>query len=113
MSMKGFQIAWKPWKYEVAPDGSMREVEALRDKTAQRLFREAKLQEYGIVLTPDQMNALTYVEGEGKDYSNRRRVMGPLAAFCHSCDTMSARIWHDRPAEKDDSWSGDRDSHVD
>lgn len=96
----------KPWKYEPDPDGGIREIAALRDKTAQKAFRETKLAEYGIVLTDDQRNALTYVEGEHEDYSNRRRVMGPLAAFCHLCDVTSARIWFDRPAEVDDPWHG-------
>jgi hypothetical protein len=96
----------KPWKYEPDPEGGYREIPELRDKGAQKAFREAKLAEYGIVLTDDQRNALTYVEGEHKDYSNKRRVMNPLAAFCHLCDVTSARIWFDRPAEKDDPWSG-------
>jgi hypothetical protein len=101
----------KPWKYESDPDGGIREIETLRDKTAQKAFRETKLAEYGIALTDDQRNALTFVEGEHKDYSNRRRVMGPLAAFCHLCDVTSARIWFAHPAETADPWSGAKRHH--
>ncbi len=96
----------KPWKYEPDHDGGFREIAELRDKGAQKAFRETKLAEYGIVLTDDQRNALTYVEGESKDYSNKRRVMNPLAAFCHLCDVTSARIWFDCPKDSDDPWSG-------
>jgi hypothetical protein len=98
----------KPWKYEPDPAGGIREIEALRSKDAQRAFREEALARRGIVLTDDQRNALTYVEGESKDYSNVRRVMGPLAAFCHLCDVTSARIWFDRPAAEGDPWPGAR-----
>ncbi len=96
----------KPWKYELAADGGLQEIEALRDKSAQHEFRIRKLDEYGIALTPDQLNALTYVEGEYKEYSNKRRMMGPLAAFCHLCDVTSARIWFDHPAAENDPWEG-------
>lgn len=96
----------KPWKYELGADGALHEIPALRDKTAQHEFRMKKLQEYGIALTENQQNALKYVEGESKDYSNRRRVMGPLAAFCHLCDVTSARIWFDHPQTENDPWKG-------
>ncbi len=96
----------KPWKYEPDPNGGLRKVASLHDKHAQRAFRERKLREYGVVLTADQHNALTYVEGEYKDYSNKHRVMGPLAAFCHLCDVTSARIWFDCPKEENDPWPG-------
>ena len=69
-------------------------------------FRAAKLAEYGIVLTPEQQNGMQYVEGEFNDYTNRRRVMGPLAAFCHLCDVTSARIWFDCPMAENDPWYG-------
>ena len=85
-----FCIFWhdseKPSSYEVAPDGGMQRVEALRSKAAQHAFRAERLKEYGVVLTPEQTNALKYCEGEMGDYSNEHRVMGPLAAFCHRAD---------------------------
>jgi hypothetical protein len=74
-------------------------------KAERAIFRLNKLAEYKIVLTDDQSNALRYVEGEGNDYSNAKRVMGPLAAFCHLCDVTSARIWFDRLLAGD-CWTG-------
>lgn len=87
----------KPWKYQVGADGKLEHIPTLRTKEAQHAFREAKLTEYGIVLTDEQQNALRYVEGELNDYTNLRRVMGPLAALCHMADIASARIWFDYP----------------
>lgn len=98
----------KPWKYENAPDGGIQEIPELRDKDAQHAFRDRKLAEYDITLNPDQQNAMKFVEGEYKEYSNRRRVSGPLAAFCHLCDVTSARIWFDHPSPDSDPWTGAR-----
>lgn len=55
-------------------------------------------------LTNDQRNAIDYVEGEKDRYSNLKRVMSPLAAFCNMCDVASARIWYDRPMEEQEAW---------
>jgi hypothetical protein len=78
----------KPWK-------SLAHVnEGLKTKVQREAFRLAKIVEYGIELTPVQLNALKYVEGEGDDYRSDMRVMSELAAFCHMCDVASARIWH-------------------
>lgn len=97
----------KPWKYQPREGGGLEEVPELRgDKAAQHAFRERKLAEYGITLTEAEANALRYVEGEMGDYSNRRRVMNELAGFCHACDVLSARLWHDRPLESGDEWPG-------
>lgn len=96
----------KPWKYELGEDGQLRHLPAFATKEDAHRFRAAKLAEYGIALTPEQQNGLRYVEGELDEYSSRRRVMGPLAAFCHRCDVASARIWHDHPAADGDPWSG-------
>ncbi len=93
----------KPWKYEVGPDGCLQHIAALHTKEAQHEFRARKLRKYGIVLTQEQDNGLKYVEGELDDYTNRQRVMGPLAAFCHLADVTSARIWYAYPS---DSWPG-------
>ena len=99
----------KPWKYDLGPDGELRFKEELLEKEAQHAFRERKLAEHGIQLTPTQTNGLKYVEGEHKDYSPDRRVMNELAAFCHLCDVTSARIWYDHPSsDKVDSWLGAR-----
>jgi len=96
----------KPWKYELGHDGQLQEVPALKTKTAQHEFRTQKLKEYGIVLTSDQENGMKYVEGEFNNYSNRRRVMNPLAALCHLADVTSARIWFDYPMKENDPWIG-------
>jgi hypothetical protein len=74
----------KPWRQET---GSLTKVE-------KQLFRQKKIKEYGILLSPEQENAIRYVEGEGDDYSSSRRTMNELAAFCHMCDVASARIFH-------------------
>ncbi len=96
----------KPWKYEIGADGPLQHIESLKTKDAQHEFRARKLQEYGIVLSPEQANGMKYVEGELHDYTNRHRVMGPLAALCHLADVTSARIWFDHPLEENDPWDG-------
>ncbi len=96
----------KPWKYELGSDGQLHEIASMKEKEAQIEFRFTQLEKYGIVFTPEQENAMRYVEGEGRDYSSRHRVAGPLAAFCHLCDMTSARIWFDCPKEKNDAWTG-------
>lgn len=96
----------KPWKYERGPDGQLHEIEAMRNKEAQIQFRFDILEKYQIHFDADQENAMRYVEGEGKDYSSRQRISGPLAAFCHLCDVTSARIWFAHPLESQDMWNG-------
>jgi hypothetical protein len=51
--------------------------------------------EHGIKFTDEEENALTYIHGEGAEYDPNIRIQNPLAAFCHCCDTTSARIFHD------------------
>lgn len=70
-----------------------------KTKEDRRTFRETVIQQNQIPLTDNQKNALEYVEGE-HDYSNTERKMGPLAAFCHTCDILSARLWFDRGMER-------------
>lgn len=96
----------KPWKYELGEDGHLRHKAAMATKEEHQKFRMAKLAEFGVVLTPEQENGLKYVEGELHDYTNRRRVMGPLAAVAHMCDVASARLWHDHPMASGDPWAG-------
>ena len=98
----------KPWKYELGADGQLEVIDSLTSKEAQHEFRSRKLKEYGIVITPDQDNAMKYVEEELKDYSSRRRIMEPLAALCHLADVTSARIWFDHPSQSADPWTGAR-----
>jgi len=96
----------KPWRIVVGADGAHNKP-GLDTKEAFKKFREKQLEKYGIELTPAQHNALTYVEGEYKDYSSKRRVMNELAAFCHLVDTWCARGWYNYPLSGDeDPWDG-------
>lgn len=96
----------KPWSYVLDESGEAIRKPELASKAAQREFRNKKLEEYGIVLTLKEENAMQYVEGEGSDYTNRKRVMNELAALCHICDVFSARVFPTRPMEKNESWGG-------
>jgi hypothetical protein len=78
----------KPFKY-VEPKQTI-----LREQTHK--FVEKLLKQYEITLTKEQQNAFTYIHGEGDDYSATQNIQNELAAFCHSCDTLSARIYHDK-----------------
>ncbi len=83
----------KPWKYKQR-DGDV-DPEAVEFDEAGA--RGKVIQTYGFKLSNEQENALKYIEGEGDDYTPRRRVMGPLAAFCHMCDVYSARLRPEQP----------------
>ena len=96
----------KPWRIVVDKEGKASNRKELATKDDFKEFRENKLKEYGITLTQYQMNGLTYVEGEFKDYSSKRRVMNELASFCHKVDNWSARGWHDYPKAENDEWTG-------
>lgn len=96
----------KPWKYELRDDGQLHHKATMQNKEDHQRFRMAKLTEYGVVFTPKQENGMKYAEGELNDYSNRRRVMGPLACVAHMCDVASARLWFDHPMEEIDPWLG-------
>jgi hypothetical protein len=96
----------KPWKYELGADGTLHHKASMAGKAEHQRFRMAKLAEYGVVFTPEQENGMKYAEGEIGDYTNQRRVMGPLAAMSHMCDVASARLWYDHPLEASDPWRG-------
>lgn len=98
----------KPWKYELKVDGQLHHRAGMQDKASHQRFRMAKLAEHGITFTPEQENGMKYAEGELNDYSNRHRVMGPLAAVAHMCDVASARLWFNHPMEMGDLWRGAR-----
>lgn len=72
-------------------------------KKERRQQRESIVKWYGFELTPEQQNAMLYVEGEHDDYRADRRVMNELAGFCHMCDVASARVWHDEPQKENSS----------
>ncbi len=48
---------------------------------------------YGFTLSDEEINALKYIHGEGKDYSPTKNIACPLAAHVHHCDNASARIF--------------------
>lgn len=96
----------KPWKYELREDGQLHHKAAMQNKEEHQRFRMAKLAEYGVVFTTEQENGMRYAEGELGDYTNRHRVMGPLACVAHMCDVASARLWFDHPLETADPWTG-------
>lgn len=96
----------KPWKYNrgttwtqaavVEATVSYREL-PVKTKEERKAFRAAVIKHYGIVLNAEQENALEYIEGvPDSQYTPGERTMGELAAFCHSCDILSARMWHDK-----------------
>jgi hypothetical protein len=66
-------------------------------KENRKKFRDELIQSWGVSLTDAQKNALEYVEGvPDSKYTPKERTMGELAAFCHTCDIISARLWWDR-----------------
>lgn len=96
----------KPWRILVNAQGQASNRDGLATKEEFKKFREDKLAEYGLRLSPYQFNGFTYIEGEYKDYSSTHRVMNELAAFCHKVDNWCARGWYDYPKASGDEWFG-------
>jgi hypothetical protein len=73
---------------------------------AKDLVRAQLFDELGIyhIINELHLGALKCVEGEKDNYTNERRTMTPLAAFCHMCDIASARLWFDRPCGDFETW---------
>jgi len=68
----------------------------MSSKQDRKEFRRNIINDYKIELSPEQWNALAYVEGvPDSEYTPGERTMGELAAFCHCCDIISARLWWD------------------
>ena len=59
-----------------------------------RYYKVDLPEKYNINFSKQEQNALKYIHGENKDYPPNERIMNELAAFCHSVDTISARIWY-------------------
>lgn len=78
------------------------------DKKERRGFAKGVIAAYGFDLSPSAQNALTFVEGIPDElYTPNERLMGRLAALCHSADVISARTCHDFPLPNDeDPWEG-------
>jgi hypothetical protein len=64
-------------------------------------FLESLPDKYGFGLTVKERMAIKYIHGEGNEYSKTNRVMGRLCAFCHCIDVLSARLWHNKPDNKE------------
>lgn len=73
--------------------GKYPSIDSMPDK--QIWYKESLSKIYKVDLTSDELNALKYIHGEGEDYKKDERVMCPLAAFCHSVDILSARVFYD------------------
>lgn len=72
-----------------------------RPTASDKEFQKQLVEHYGFKVNESEWNALKYVEGEPEsEYVEGNRLQGPLAAFCHVCDTISARIWHDYPRQE-------------
>jgi hypothetical protein len=101
----------KPWRQSPDQVGDVlrgNRTWDLESHQGKQEFRLAVAAEHGIQLSADQENAIDFIEGEGGRYSPKTRSMGQLAAFCHACDTLSARLWFDHPSLGADSWSPPR-----
>lgn len=81
----------KPFKY-IAP-----KVLPYSDRIQDKKFIQKVIRKERFKLSQSHLNALKYIHGEGGDYSRTKRLQGPLAAFCHACDNISARVWFDYP----------------
>ena len=89
----------KPWKYTDA--GKKLQGWDLSKKHDRKLWRNTLIGQFDIELSEAQWNALAYVEGvPDSEYTPNERTMGELAAFCHCCDILSARLWHDKGRER-------------
>ncbi len=78
----------KPYKY-IGDKEKYKDLLMLNDHS----IRDTILEKYNIQLSTTQQNGADYIHGEWHEYSKTERIMWPLAAFCHSIDTISARIY--------------------
>lgn len=78
----------KPYKYTWDKE-KYKELLMLNDHS----IRDNILETYNITLSATQQNGADYIHGEWHEYSKTERIMWPLAAFCHSIDVISARIY--------------------
>ena len=92
----------KPWKQAGKVEGL--EIGGVKKRSAIKDFRNELIKKYGFELTDEHRNAIEYAEGEIDEYSPTQRMQGPLAAFVHACDVLSARMWPEHPTA--DPWNG-------
>lgn len=110
---KPWRCLWVDGRPAKDKDGHLTVSPNLKSKAARKSFAERKIRQYGIVLSPHQANALRYVEGiRDEDYTPDSRIMLPLAALCHTCDLLSARMFYDFPRFSNDAWGGGRITGV-
>jgi hypothetical protein len=77
----------KIWKYTVGLS---------TDFDKDRYYDVTLKEVYGIAFTPEERNGLHYIHGESEsEYDPHVRKAGPLAAFCHAADILSARMGFD------------------
>ncbi len=80
-----FHDVEKIWKYTIGLPS---------DFDKDRFYDLTLSEKYGIRFSAEERNALHYVHGESEaEYSPTERKAGPLAAFCHTADITSARVW--------------------
>jgi hypothetical protein len=97
----------KPWRERPgAASALVLNSGSLESPDERHAFRLRAIERYGLELTAEHVNGLEFVEGEAHRWSPEHRGMGPLAALCHCCDTLSARVWFDRPSEDETDWGG-------
>jgi hypothetical protein len=83
----------KPFIYTPTEAGHFVRDPIFKDKDAKAKLRDDLISYYGIELTPNQQNAMRYVEGiPDSEYTPGDRIMSPLAALVHMADIYSARI---------------------
>lgn len=91
----------KPFRYAPTDPDDMFVITDKLEKPEDKKKRVRHLiAKMGISLTEEQDTAYQYIEGEGGSYNPTTRMQNPLGAFCHCCDTISARIWFDYPKER-------------
>lgn len=78
-----FHDVEKIWKYSPGPQFDKNE-----------FLTKTLYNDYRIVLTDEELDAIKYIHGEGDEYCKTERKMSPLACFCHVVDIMSARMFY-------------------
>jgi len=91
----------KPFMYDFDYEGNIvpSELANITAKPERKQFRQDLIDRYGLKLTPNQQNALEFVEGVRDDkYVPGQRADKPLAALCHAADNYSARVLYSHRA---------------
>lgn len=70
---------------------------SLKNEEEKWKFLQHIVEHYRFTLTDEHWNGLKYIHGEGEAYNPAFRVQTELAAFCHICDVVSARILYAHP----------------